>query len=469
MRIVVFGTGKFYINRKQRLDKIMLFKDEVIAFVDNRAKEIITFEGVPVYHPESLRDVVFDRILLMSASADEMKRQLLALQIPKEKIITWEEYQRIGEHGKVSLYFQNLAVRPKKVLLISQNLHYDGGSLACVYAAMALTLRGYQVWLGAPGGDSRFIREMVSEGVNIAICPSLPLINEDELPWVDMFDFVIVNVLPMVACAYKISCRHPVLWWIHEANEVYPRVMKEFPQYMNVDQFEKIHIVAVSECAQQNFNERFPKAIKEIMPYGIPDCYHAMGETQKDSTVVFAIIGNIYPLKGQDIFLQAIQTLTEREREKAEFWLIGGDGSDAQYVKQVRGVAESIRQVRFWGKLNRKEIMETYKRIDVVVCASWEETFSIVVTEGMMSRKVIIAADAVGHVRYIRDGDNGLVFETGNGKDLAGKIKWVMSHEQECETIRKNARKTYEEFFTLEKFGERLEMELNLANREFDL
>ena len=65
MRVLIFGTGKFYQNRKERVREV-LEDDEVLAFLDNHRTGI--FEGKPVYAPKDGIRLPFDRILLMSSA-----------------------------------------------------------------------------------------------------------------------------------------------------------------------------------------------------------------------------------------------------------------------------------------------------------------------------------------------------------------------------------------------------------------
>ena len=58
---------------------------------------------------------------------------------------------------------------------------------------------------------------------------------------------------------------------------------------------------------------------------------------------------------------------------------------------------------------------------------------------------------------YIEDEVNGLVCQAGNAQSLYQKMKWVTDNPVKCDGIRKNARSTYEQFFTLEKFGQRFQ------------
>ena len=62
-KIVVFGAGAFYHNRKNYI----LPDIRIIAFIDNNyklhGKEL---DGVPVIGPDDIHQISYDKILLMS-------------------------------------------------------------------------------------------------------------------------------------------------------------------------------------------------------------------------------------------------------------------------------------------------------------------------------------------------------------------------------------------------------------------
>lgn len=105
---------------------------------------------------------------------------------------------------------------------------------------------------------------------------------------------------------------------------------------------------------------------------------------------------------------------------------------------------------------------EIYSYIDVVLNPSRQDTGPIVVTEGMMYSKVCVTTNVTGMAQYIEDGKNGFICNVEDPDSLHQKISWIISHKDELNKIRKNARLTYEKYFTMEKFGERLEKALGL-------
>jgi len=465
MKFFVFGTGKFYEYRKERL-RLYMEGSECIGFLDNHRTGI--FGGRTVYPPEQGIRQPFDKILLMSASAQEMCEQLLELGVPTEKILPWEEFRRGHDlDGELHVYAgKDAPQHGKKLLIVTEGLAYNGGALAAVYAGLVLQARGWQVTLATSFIDEELLAEVQERGLTVIKCPSLPYIFSGERAFLRWFDIVLVNVFPMMVSAIEISQFHPVLWWIHDPSLLYPMTFQRFPNYVpRLLQFQG-RALAVSSIAAQNFQDS--GRIEGLLPYGIPDTALPDGQSGDGSHgICFALIGTLEERKAQDVFLDAVSLLPHEESSACKFLIIGGLAEN-DYVRLLREKAMGLPEVNFTGKLTRAEMEEAFRQIDVVVCPSLEDPLPIVVTEGMMHHKICIASDATGQAQdIIRDGENGFICKAGDAASLAEKMAYVIEHFDELDPMREKARETYERYFSMEAFGERLERELLLTEREY--
>lgn len=466
MKIVIFGTGKYFCERKTEL---LSYTDAVkVAFIDNNQQKQGTYiDGIPVLAVEDIVTLDFDKVVLMSVRAGEMKEQLIKIGIEREKIWSWERFRGENWRGSFRFYCQNQkkSLKKDKILIITPELNYNGGTLAAVYAGMELQRRGYVVVLAAPGGNDVFIREVKKEGIDIMICHALPCLFSEELVFVEQFDIVLVNVFKMISCAYVISRIKPVIWWIHEPSIFYESALVQYSDYATTDWMEQVYIYAVSRIAQCNFNRLFLDKIKDTLAYGIPDKSEYVEINQKRRKMVYAVIGSITPVKGQDIFLKAINKIEDNQKSYLSFWIIGKEGEDS-YYNDIKNMAVREPSVKLLGEMTREEIQSAYAKIDVLVCPSREDTLSIVVTEAMMYGKVCIVSDSVGMADYILHGENGFVYKTGNVTELFEKIMWTFEHKDKLRRIGDNARLTYQEKFSMDSFGNRLEMIIDKIKKD---
>lgn len=458
MKILIFGTGKFYQERKEKIPQNV----EIVAFLDNNTElQGDYIDEKLVVSPKDVHQLVYDKILLMSASENAMKTQLIGLGIKEENILYWEQLFGEVNRGVFKLYCRNNGVtgQKKKILIISTDLDYNGGTIAAFYATKALQDRGNFVILAAPAGNKRFIDEAVAQSVPVVICPALTCMQKEVLFWVRQFDVILVNVLQMALCALEIIQIKPVLWWIHEPEEFYKKIVDRFQEDMNKERLDLIQIYAVSNIAKRNCECYFKNPVKGILPYGIADQGRIGGLIRTNCSLVFAIIGAVCSLKAQDIFIQAIKLLQADEKTNTQFWIIGAIGID-EYSNKIRKAALENTPIKILGKLTRKEIHEVYGKIDVVVCPSLEDSLPITVTEGMMYEKVCIVSDRTGSVQYIRDKENGLICKAGDPADLCEQMRWVIHNREKLPAIGRSARKLYDQYFSMERFGERLEAAL---------
>lgn len=471
-RLLIFGTGKFYKNRK-RLLYSFLQEIDIVGYLDNNPQEKEYLDDLPVVHPERYKEFEFDKIILMSKQAEDMKTQLIELGCERVMIWEWDEAYCELSHGRLKIYIgqkndpvlmdsqrKGELYLEKKILIISTFLNYNGGTMAAVYAALALKKTGYKVILASPGGVLSFIEEVKTYGLDIVICPSLPYVGKEERYWISQFDIVIVNVFQMIKCACDISQFMPVIWWLHENSgrydDIYKVIRNKYPQYIGIDKISKVTVLAVSTIAKNNFNYYYPNGCEKILSFGIPDDASEIFINESKDIMIFAIIGAVIERKGQDLLLNAFQQLSSEIKSKIELWIIGAYSKEDSYTRNIFDIADKYPQIKIFGNLTRNEMLEAYKKIDVVVCASREETMSIAVMEGMMHQKVCITTTSTGVADYIDNGINGFIVPSEDIDALAERIGEIVCYPQNYFEIAKNARKAYEKYFTIDSFSKRI-------------
>jgi glycosyltransferase involved in cell wall biosynthesis len=468
MRIIVFGVGKFYQNRKKEFDKLNDCYNEIVLFFDNRADVIADIDGKEVKKPYLISHDLYDKILLMSVKDEEMRSQLILLGYDAKDIWDWNQFKCNMQHGKFELYCgrDRLKNYRRHILIVTTAMNYDGGTLACCYAAKCLSAEN-EVLIVTTIANKQLVKELVDEGINIMIYKSFPYIGREEEYVFKGFDVAIVNVFQMLPIAVQLSKFMPVLWWIHENSNSYDTpyayTKSQFPEYDDIEKMKRMRIMAVSDIARKNFEFYYPNRIDGIMTFGIPDEF-GIGtvESTKHEKTVFAVIGVICERKGQIVLAKALEYLTQYDRQQVEFWLIGAciHGS---YYDEVRTISEKHPEIKILGAMDRKRLREVFTNIDVILCPSLEETMSITVVEGMMNMKVCVATDKTGISEYITDGVNGFVCEAGNAEALARVIERILHNKDNMEFIKENARKTYEEHFAMGQFADRLNKEIEVT------
>ncbi|MCM1174196.1 MAG: glycosyltransferase [Blautia sp.] len=465
MKVIVFGVGNYYQIQKPKLKS--LSDIEIVAYADNNASLWGTmFDERPVIPPVGILAAAYDKVIIISLYVSEIFNQLIELGVDRGSILSWPHFWSERMKGRIEIFSPEIRqeVREKKILIISNDLNYDGASLAAVYAAEALN-RYWSVVLAVPLGNNQLIRETVNAGVTVAVCSALPWFGPVERNWMKQFDAVIVNAFPMIESALEARKFRPVLWWIHERTGNYPIVMRQYPDGLKETEFQNINLFAVSEVCGQIFNRNYPERHIKILPLGIPDKRLDDAESRtQNKKIIFAVIGVVFEVKGQDFFLEAAERIAADA--DAEFWIIGRM-AETGYCRQIREKAETLGSVRIFGELTRDEINKALSEIDVVVCASKEETLSIAIVEGMMSGKACITTKPTGIADYIEDGKNGFVVDYHDVDTLAEKMAWMIENRDRLKEMGMAARETYEKHFSMDAFGKRLKATLLETEKEW--
>ena len=217
MKAIVFGVGNYYREQKEKLDS---FDDiEIVAFADNNSllwdKKI---DGITVISPNKIQILEYDKVIIMSIYVCAIYEQLLSMGIVDERIIIWKRFfaELVQKERKIAYGKLKGNCLNSRILIISADLDYNGGTLAAMYAALSLKRKGISVVLAAPKGNRNLIEEIAGDSVPIVEWISLPYIFQADTEWIEQFETVIINTFQMMECAYEISKLRPTIWWIHE-------------------------------------------------------------------------------------------------------------------------------------------------------------------------------------------------------------------------------------------------------------
>ena len=182
---------------------------------------------------------------------------------------------------------------------------------------------------------------------------------------------------------------------------------------------------------------------------------------------VFAIIGMLEPRKGQDILIDAIRCLPEKEVRQSYFVFVGKKYYEPIWVKVNSFISQYPNNAVYYEQLGREDMMSLYEQIDCYICASRDDPMPVVVAEAQMSGKAVICSENTGSAEIVRKMNSGCTYENDDPVALSRCIS-NMLHNSFCEGIASNARNTYEEYFSAEVFEEKTRRLLS-ENRKKEL
>lgn len=174
-------------------------------------------------------------------------------------------------------------------------------------------------------------------------------------------------------------------------------------------------IVYLSEDYKKQIKSKFkfifPSQKVSIIHNGIDtDLYRkSHDKLLKPNLVHLAMISRFNPLRDHETLIKAIIELRVSNHIKLS---IAGDGDTKKEMEQLVIDLGLNKEIEFLGIINESEIIELLQRTDIYVHSSLAETQSTSILQVMASKTPIVATNIPGINNVIRDGYNGLLFET---------------------------------------------------------
>lgn len=161
-------------------------------------------------------------------------------------------------------------------------------------------------------------------------------------------------------------------------------------------------------------------------------------QLQTSGCLLVGVFSRLSPWKGQHIVLEAISQMP------GVHVLIVGDalfGEDA-YAARLRQRAQEpdlAGRVHFSGF--RQDIPMLMRTVDIVIHSSTEaEPFGLVIVEGMLSGRPVIATRAGGAVEILRDHESGLLVTPGSISELKRALERIATHPEFALELAANGR-----------------------------
>ncbi|MFA5234592.1 MAG: glycosyltransferase family 4 protein [Sulfurimonas sp.] len=163
------------------------------------------------------------------------------------------------------------------------------------------------------------------------------------------------------------------------------------------------------------------------------------------------IVGRIEQRKGQYLLIDAVEKLQD-----VNAYIVGAPMNE-EYLNELK---ESVKQrnlqerVHFLGFF--KEPLHFMQACDVIVLATDDEPFGLVLIEAMQAKTAVIGTSKGGVLEIIEDNINGLLFENRNSDELAQNIEFLKNNPDIKADFEKKAYATVVEKFDNIKHHEKL-------------
>lgn len=152
------------------------------------------------------------------------------------------------------------------------------------------------------------------------------------------------------------------------------------------------------------------------------------------------------PEKGHEVLLKAWQEVLKRNSDS--FLLLVGDGETLLERKQDTAMLGIAKKIKFTGKVFN---VQDYLHVsNIFVLPSRREGLSNALLEAMATGLPCIASNVGGNVELISHEKNGLLFESGNSKQLARRILRLLDDKELAQRLGEKAQSTVSESFSIE-------------------
>jgi len=179
-----------------------------------------------------------------------------------------------------------------------------------------------------------------------------------------------------------------------------------------------------------------------------------------DQTLNLLCAGRLVAEKSVDTTIHALKKLVFDQGIRGIRLSVAGSGS-ADYEGYLRGLVTQAGlddYVSFLGHIPPEEMPRLLRQFDVLLMPSiWEEPFSRMVLEGMVSGLVVVATPRGGTIEILVDGENGLLFAPGDGEDLARKITRLFDDPNLRKNLARAGQQTVMERFTMTRMMDQVE------------
>jgi len=142
-------------------------------------------------------------------------------------------------------------------------------------------------------------------------------------------------------------------------------------------------------------------------------------------------VGKFQKRKDQLLLLNAFNELI-KEKYKINLCLIG-EVADEKYYKEITGfvLRNNISEhVYIKSNLSYSLITEEYKKHNIFVLPAYSEPAAYSPVEALANGMPVICSNENGTKCYIKEGENGYIFEAKNKRDLKEKIKLFISNKE---------------------------------------
>jgi glycosyltransferase involved in cell wall biosynthesis len=336
------------------------------------------------------------------------------------------------------------------LLFISHDLSLSGAPMMLFHAAVWCKRHGMFVTVMAPE-EGPLRAKFEAEGIPLIIDPLVEMEHESFPAFARDFDCVVANTIRTSAVVRALKAEGvPVVWWLHEPGSVGEHYLREEPKLRAAMPLADL-LLAPSEWTASVYRPYTENPVK-CLRNAIPDLGASISK-EAPATLRFLLLASIEPRKGQDVFVKALAQLPAKIRNAAQFE-IAGRVLDPDFWPTIDPVARQIENLTVTGAHSHADAIAKMRDADVIVSPSRDEAMpTVTILEAMSLGRAIVTTNVGGTTESFADGENALLVRPEEPEELAAALQRLIEDPALVVRLGHNARQSYEEAFTIERFG----------------
>ncbi|MBA2658814.1 MAG: glycosyltransferase family 4 protein [Nitrosospira sp.] len=295
---------------------------------------------------------------------------------------------------------------------------------------------------------NRFIRTLKA---SLAAIPMAQAITRWQ-PDVVYTNTVVIGV--GAVAAWLARCPH--VWHLHEFGHINPEELFDLGNHRTARLIDSLSagIIANSRAVKNEYARYINPQKLHVIYQSVTlneESKYAAEPIERKQVFRCVMVGSLQPLKGQQEAIAALAELARRGFD-AELMIVGAGSSGFRQVLENDIKRYGLEQhVVFHGYVENP--MSLIHAADVVLMCSRFESFGRVTVEAMLAGKPVIGAASGGTAELIQAGKTGLLYESGNYNDLAGKIQYLFENPEKKIKLGADARAWATGRFTQKRYA----------------
>lgn len=283
-----------------------------------------------------------------------------------------------------------------------------------------------------------------------------------------------------IGAFYSFFFRIPHLWHVHEIIEKPRKVSLIYPKIVD---FFSDTVVFNSTATSTHFISILPKIEKKsvIIHNGQERKLEKISlneilkirtsfTTNLKNKIMIGLIGRISEIKGQDLLIDAYILLLKKYSNIHLVFIGSAVRGKEDYLDKIlkkikkNSIEDKISFVDF-----QENIWPYYDALDIIIVPSTEkESFGLVATEAMLSKKPVIAANHGGLIEIVKSEETGLLFKANDSIDLADKIDFLLKNQNLISVYGEKGFERVNQYFSTKNFTTKFNHEYDRLTKKFN-